>query len=628
MVPPGYGGRFAVGKYGEPGVSAHTLVTTPSADLSWSLAAPVIAGQPRMRVAMRQRGGRVSYPARTERDLTTAPPAQPAAVRLYSDAGYCRVLALDFDAKDRTAEQISDVAYDVFQVQAILDQEGAWFLTDHAHGGTHIYVLLAEPLGFLEARELVEAMAQRWPTLDPSPHQSIQRGCITVPGSAHRLGGHRELTISERSLREYAASLRTPARAIRRLRLSLRDEILAVQAKRAAQTAQEPHSTPSVYETGIGRVMGHKYVSLATEGDWSAWGYASASEARWAVLWSAMATGHTREDVAARMSDGRWPGLWALHAHRTDPWAAFAGDWKRMTPLFNAANQGEQNPARTSDTSASSHRGDHSPTDTHGLIRTWRSLLHTVEATEFPGARGWSRRTLLKALAKQAHEIGSVLTATGVRGLSLATGQSPETVAALLRELAGQKDPWIQLTMRARGRAAAAYELRIPDRHRETATKIRWITGKAHATRPVFEQLGAPAALVYEAIEQGYGSSPIVLQVRTGLSRTSLTDALASLTGWHLIDGDAEAGYKLTSTDDDLNRLAERFGIIRARARRIATYRQQRRRWWAYLDRHLYPLSETDLTADAQIRGLLDEMRLNDLPPPDNPATHHHTGAA
>ena len=143
----------------------------------------------------------------------------------------------------------------------------------------------------------------------------------------------------------------------------------------------------------------------------------------------------------------------------------------------------------------------------------------------------------------------------------------------------------------------------------------------------MFEQLGAPAALVYEAIEQGHGSSPATIQLRTGLSRTAVTEALASLDGWHLIAGDTEAGYQLTSTDADLNHLAERFGIIRARARRVATYREQRRRWWAYLDRHLYRLSEEDLAADAQILELLDEMRLNDLPPPDNPAKHHQAGA-
>lgn len=617
MLPPEYGGRGPVGNYGEPGVSPHTPTTLPP-ELSWILTAPVIAGQTRMRLGKKQRDNRVSYPAGTERDLTRELPSKPAAVRLYSNAGYCNVLALDFDAKDRTPEQIADVAYDVFQTEALLDQSGAWFLTDHAHGGTHVYVLLEQPLPFLEARELVEAMAQRWATLDPSPHQSIARGCITVPGSAHKNGGHRSLTISERSLRERVNGLRTPNRALRQLRLTFRDEILVVQAKRAAHAAAEPHSTPVVYEAGAGRVMGRKYLSLALEGDWTAYGYDSPSEARWAVLWSAMATGLSREDVAARMSDGRWAGLWALHTHRHDPWTTFTGDWTRMEPLFTASNNNQDSSVHTSDTSANSHTGGPSVHDTHGVIRTWRSLLHTVEAHEFPGAKGWTRRLLLRAVAKQSHEVGSTLTATGVRGLSLATGASPQTVAALLRELSTQNDPWITLTARAHGREAAAYELRIPDRYADAAEAVRWIRGKAQALRPAFEQLGAPAALAYEAIEHGHGSSPVTIQNRTGLSRTAVTDALTTLAGWNLIDGDATAGYWLTSTDADLERLAERFGITHARATKIANYRAQRRIWWAYLDRHHIAPHADDLAADKEVLALLDEMRLSDLaaPPP------------
>lgn len=618
MVPPEYGGRAAVGKYGEPGVSTPPY-TALSPETSWSLTASVIAGQPRMRLGKPQRENRVSYPARTEQALTTDLPSKPAAVRLYSDAGQCNVLALDFDAKDRTTEQIADVAYDVFQTEAMLDQVGAWFLTDHAHGGSHVYVLLEQPLAFLEARELVEAMAQRWATLDPSPHQSIARGCITVPGSVHKLGGHRQLTISERSLRERVDGLRTPARAVRRLRLMFRDEIRLVQAKRAATAAAEPHSTPVVYEAGAGRVMGHKYLTLALEGDWAAYGYDSPSEARWAVLWSAMATGLSREDVAARMTDGRWPGLWALHAHRPQPWRAFADDWARMEPLFRAKNVTQDSSVHTSDTSASSHTGEPSIHDSHGVIRAWRSLLHEVEAAEFPGAHGWSRRLLLRAIAKQSHEIASTLTATGVRGLSLATGLSPQTVAALLRELSTATDPWIALTARARGREAATYVLRIPARYADTARTVRWIRGKAHALRPAFERLGAPAALVYEAIEHGYGSSPATIQSRTGLSRTAVTDALATLSGWKLVDGDPRAGYWLTSSDADLERLAERFGITQARASKIATYRAQRRIWWAYLERHTIALHTDDLAADAEILALLDEMRLNDPDPPPVP---------
>src|SRR5699024_6070625 len=157
------------------------------------------------------------------------------------------------------------------------------------------------------------------------------------------------------------------------------------------------------------------------------------------------------------------------------------------------------------------------------------------------------------------------------------------------------------------------------DRYADVAATVCWIRGKAHALRPAFEQLGAPAALVYEAIEHGHGSSPITIQSRTGLSRTAVTDALGTLSGWRLIDGDPTAGYWLTSTDADLERLAERFGITHARASKIATYRAQRRIWWAYLERHTIALHTDDLAADAEILALLDEMRLNDPDPPPVP---------
>src|SRR5699024_11761905 len=105
-------------------------------------------------------------------------------------------------------------------------------------------------------------------------------------------------------------------------------------------------------------------------------------------------------------------------------------------------------------------------------------------------------------------------------------------LASLLPAPSPQNHPCTTLPLRAHGRDAAAYELRIPDRHAATAETVRWIRGKAHALRPVFERLGTPAALTYEAIEHGHGSSPATIQARTGLSRTAVTDALATLTGW------------------------------------------------------------------------------------------------
>ena len=54
-------------------------------------------------------------------------------------------------------------------------------------------------------------------------------------------------------------------------------------------------------------------------------------------------------------------------------------------------------------------------------------------------------------------------------------------------------------------------------------------------------------------------SSLATLRDRTGLSRTAANDALATLTGWNLIDSHPDEGYRLTSDDHDLERLAERL---------------------------------------------------------------------
>jgi len=46
------------------------------------------------------------------------------------------------------------------------------------------------------------------------------------------------------------------------------------------------------------------------------------------------------------------------------------------------------------------------------------------------------------------------------------------------------------------------YQLRIPDEIADRAPRVAWRPGKLHALRPVFRELGHPAAFVYEALEQ------------------------------------------------------------------------------------------------------------------------------
>ena len=73
------------------------------------------------------------------------------------------------------------------------------------------------------------------------------------------------------------------------------------------------------------------------------------------------------------------------------------------------------------------------------------------------------------------------------------------------------------------------------------------------------------------------------------------------------------------------------MGVTHARATKIATFREHRRIWWAYLERHHIALHADDLAADREILALLDEMRLHDLDPPTASTTarqHNLEGVA
>src|SRR5699024_2852098 len=131
------------------------------------------------------------YPRRREFPLSSIAPSKPAAVPVYDKDGFTRMLPLDLDAHDRTAEQVAAVGRDLVGLKSLLDDAGFLYLSDRAHGGCHLYLLLEMPISADEARTLVTALCARFETLDPSPVRSASDGLITVPGSVHARGGHR-----------------------------------------------------------------------------------------------------------------------------------------------------------------------------------------------------------------------------------------------------------------------------------------------------------------------------------------------------------------------------------------------------------------------------------------------------
>lgn len=654
MLPPGYGGRVAVGKYDTTGVSRAASDATLSPAYTWRACLELLNQRATVRLSKPRGVDGIQYTkdlARKAERHATAPPSRPAAVHVYDAQGLTRVIPLDLDAHERTAEQTAAVQEDLAAATALLTDCGFTYLVDHAHGGAHIYVLLAEPIGAQDAHTLALALARRLPTLDTAPTSNVSDGLITIPGSAHRHGGHRALAHTAEELEAIAAGPHSPASALTRLRTALADELRAILAQdrehgaqRRTRAREAGSSNPiadaitdeeirAVIVRGIGRHMSETCTDLALAGDWRAHGYPSASEARRAVLMSAVATGLDVTDVQARMlgEHPQWPGLRSLLEHKglgrlRDEYRRAAEEIaRRERQKTGPSTMTRDDTAGNSDTSAKTHSGgggnDPSVHDTYGTIRSWITLAERFAASEYPGARGWDFQMALRSLGQAASIVGSTVTAMGVRWHALALGDSRTGAAALLRALASEDDPWITLVARGRGIYADQYELRIPDRHAHLLDELRWRPGKTHTVRPVFTVLGKATGLLYEAIERG-ATTRARIALATGLREDAYRDARDTALAYGLITGNDRDGYELAADEAALLRLAEQLGAIAVRIRRIHQHRKERQDYWDKLEqlrreRPWIRVVRDVQESDPEIEALRAEMMLALHDPPD-----------
>ena len=162
------------------------------------------------------------------------------------------------------------------------------------------------------------------------------------------------------------------------------------------------------------------------------------------------------------------------------------------------------------------------------------------------------------------------------------------TVAAHLRALREEADPLIDLIENDRGLAGDLYQLRIPDEIADRASRVAWRPGKLHALRPVFRELGHPAAFVYEALEQAKGPQrSFDLVTVTGLSRAAVYEALETLAGWQLVEP-VDGRWKLVP-GTSLHLLAEQFGCLEQVRTQVSRHRGERaayRRALRIVDHH------------------------------------------
>lgn len=598
-----------------PRVTVDPMTGSPADQ--WAATARMLAGTHRVRLG-RARRGSIEYVAGDECRLTDRLPAKPAAVRIYGDDGTCATICLDLDSARLGANA---VAAEAKAVTKWLNECGARVIEDVSpNGGRHIYIPLAHRLGMLEARELVEALARRFPTIDAAPHRSARSGCIRTPGSRHKSGGHQQLVTTLAGALDILRRP-NPGDVIEAMRIRLAPQIAAWHATQTREPL--PLDTPAPADqapTGTVRALSSAITRIAREGIYDANRYGSPSEARMAVITAATRAGWALADVVVRLEDGRWPGLAAMYAtsrpEATKRRQRISADWHNaQTFVARTPSRAGDSHVLSSNTSLlKSLAGGTRPVPRevpdahleHQFIRSWTTAVLAYETHRLLGV-GLKIRWLVRALAEAGHKTGTRYFSFGVRALAIATGSDHTTVAAQLKVLTDLG--WIDLIEAAHGRDADTYALTLPADIQ--AADLRWHSGTIHAKRPAFRELGDVPALVFEALELQRANTITDLVAVVGCSRSSISDAVDTLSSHGLLDRSPEG---LIAHPDKLARVAEDLGVTEAIAQQLKTYAKHRQDWHAWLARFDQAPVEA-ITGRDLYDPEIDECW---LPPPDD----------
>ncbi|MHA7224095.1 MarR family transcriptional regulator [Arthrobacter sp. RHLT1-20] len=570
--------------------------STHSPAQAWAALAPLLAGQPRVRLS---RDAGKSYPQKLERALTKALPTFPAAVRIFGKDGTCAAIFLDFDS---SVAGVDWVLADVRALQTWLHNCGARWIEDYSpNGGRHVYIPLAQRVTFSEARDLVEALGTRYRTLDKNPHQNLLHGCMRTPGSPHKRGGYQELAMS--LSRAYDIARRPNNAAVwSAMNADLAGEIGAVRALRLEQTFTSAAADAPKLQHPAGR-MSRVMQLMAQTGLYDSNRYASDSDARQAIVTGAAAAGLELTDVERRMMQGTWPGLASFYAryasrHRAP---ALRRDWLNALAYLskNPGSRDGKNNARISPTSqpntqpqgTKGNSVSSNPETEHRFIRTWRNAVRLKEHAYTESRTGLARRMVLRSLGEAAHMTASRFIEFGDRSIAVATGLDHTTVGFHLRALRSEKDPLVSLVEKGRGTKGDQYMLIVPEEVKTAAEDLTWRKGKIHALRPVFRELGLPAAYVYEALEHSPGLTTVEIVTLTRLSRTAVSEALEVMSAWNMVARDATRAWSVAASTS-LKDLAEHFGVLEAVAAQLQRYRIERILWKEWLSKNVNTVSE------------------------------------
>ena len=159
---------------------------------------------------------------------------------------------------------------------------------------------------------------------------------------------------------------------------------------------------------------------------------------------------------------------------------------------------------------------------------------------------------------------------------------SHRTVARVLRLLADEDDPLIDLVSPRRLARADRYALRIPDRYADSVRWRRRRAGRIEAIHPAFLVLGGTAGLVYQVLGPDSARGAEVAR-SARLSASAVSAALRVLAGHGLAER-GPGGWRRGIAA--LAGVAESTGAAGLQREREERYQQDREGWRARLRRY------------------------------------------
>lgn len=565
--------------------------------------------------------------------LTVKRPALPSAVPLFL-RGRARVVALDFDTKTHGH---AAVVADVQRVLAWLTECGGRVVVDRStSGGQHVLIPLApgHTVSAAEVRPLLRQLSVRLPTLDTTPMTNEKTGCITVPGSSCKEGGHRELVDLDPAAALDVLTIGSDPGTLTRL------EALLGGTGRAPTTPVDTHIRT---ETVTERVLGagddarlHPRFCRSTPpprsvDDFAATGrldtgrWPSRSEARQSVITHAVLAGASAADIIARTAAPHWAGVRAAYDRYAEPARAIRRDAARA---LDWAASTLPDPVRDT-----GHKQKHTGGTYDPVLRLWLTHAQTWVTSEFSHRRDrWTTHAVIQALAWAAAVSGQIIegvptVGVGGRSLSIAAGMLPEsTVWSVLERLREMEGSPLLLIERGVGQNPDRYAL-VPTparRATSTAPHPEAVEGAAEveSVHPAWSVIGWRHRVLYDAVTATpEPMTPETLFAAVGIGRTSGYEALLDLRVAGLLTVE---NTQVSIGPVELDDIGHRHGLTTAVRARIVRHRAERIVWREWLAAR--EEARTPPEPDLALFTVPDDDHLADTPEPEYIAAVLNTG--